>query len=158
MKILYLIIFFSITTLLTACKKDDKQKILDQKELNLEKEILIDINKNFKYQCLKISTLHDIDYNKVAIVLKEIFINYSVLDFENNSTNIIGYENYYRKQVTKLDLYNNIKAKNIISDKEIFTILNAIENDYQIEDFESIILYLSDENDYLNDQIEKNEN
>lgn len=158
MKILYLIIFFSITTLLTACKKDDKQKILDQKELNLEKEILIDINKNFKYQCLKISTLHDIDYNKVAIVLKEIFINYSVLDFENNSTNIIGYENYDRKQVTKLDLYNNIKAKNIISDKEIFTILNAIENDYQIEDFESTILYLSDENDYLNDQIEKNEN
>lgn len=153
MRKIYLLL---LTLFLLGCNDQSKKEKVEQKRKLYREKQVDGLNKSFEYETDKIATLQKIGKDTVANIYKEYLESYSHLKFASNSFKIIANDiPPTDKQPFKIDLVNAISGKYQYPKYTIYSVFKIIDNETGIDELNSIIDDLFDENIQLQQKLEK---
>lgn len=143
-----------LITLLISCKHTEKEKIKKKVE-EAEKEYVIDLNKDFMYQCTITSFKTKIPIEDVKKILKEYYIYKKNCSFKGNSFIILDDYDFKKEAKHTYDLINEATDKFSIPYENVIAIYSELETSQRINELEDEILSLSSTVEDLENEINR---
>jgi uncharacterized pyridoxamine 5'-phosphate oxidase family protein len=119
-----------------SCKNKEEELAMLKKIENYEKEEIINMTKDFMYQCDIISYRTKIDLEKVELVLKDYFIVRNGYIFKENSLVIIESTYMDSDEIHNYDLIDNATKKYSMSRDDVIKIYSELESSHQFSDLQ----------------------